>query len=85
MEAPHGKGDPRGTTGRNSDTRGGNCSGFDGSTLYAPSSPTAAGQGGLLQGNQADNPINKLTGIHAPCVPISVVLDLIDRFRRFAV
>lgn len=48
-----------------------NCSGFDGSTLSSNSHP------GLLEGNQPDNPINKLAGIHAPHVPI-VVLDLID-------
>lgn len=44
--------------------------------------PPAAGWGSLLEGNQADNPINKLAGIHALCIPILVVLDLIDRFHR---
>lgn len=48
-----------------------NCSGFDGSTLSSNPHP------GLLEGNQPDNPINKLAGIHAPHLPI-VVLDLID-------
>lgn len=49
----------------------GNYSGFDGSTLSGNPHP------GLLEGNQPDNPINKLASIHVPHVPI-VVLDLID-------
>jgi len=36
--------------------------------LYRPANRA---RGGLLEGNQADNPINKLAGIHMPRVRIS--------------
>lgn len=45
--------------------------------LYCRRASPLVGANGSLEGNQPDNPINKLTGVHAPRG--LVILDLIDR------
>lgn len=74
MEERHAKGKKRQELGRKrmdeNGTREGNRSGFDGLTLSSCNPANQVG-GSLLEGNQADNPINKLAGIHMPRVPIS--------------
>lgn len=73
MEERHEKENPRRTwtKHRRRAVREGNYSGFDGLTLSSYSPATRLG-GGLLEGNQADNPINKLVRIHTPRILLSL-------------